>query len=139
MWADSRGALLPAGCARCSYTNWTYGSAQQCDDFFSDRTAINLYKNHVKAVLTRKNSLNGFTYGSDPTIFGAAPSFPSTFVGLLSCRCCRALPRCLGRLVAGLQSLQAWQLSKPPAKKCLQPAVRVSCMLQASIAQLSFR
>ena len=55
---------------RCSYTNWTYGSAQQCDDFFSNRQAINLYKNHVKAVLTRKNTITGVTYGSDPTIFG---------------------------------------------------------------------
>ena len=57
---------------RCSYTNWT-STARQCDDFFSDRNAINLYKNHVKTVLTRVNTVTGQTYGSDPTIFGARP------------------------------------------------------------------
>ncbi|CAL8463699.1 g3233 [Coccomyxa elongata] len=54
---------------KCSYTNWT-STARQCDDFFSDRNAIDLYKNHVKKVLTRINTVTGLTYGSDPTIFG---------------------------------------------------------------------
>ena len=69
--------MLTAGLRqiRCSYTNWTYGSAQQCDDFFSDRATIQLYKNHVRKVLTRVNTLTGLAYGADPTIFGAAPGF----------------------------------------------------------------
>ena len=76
---------------RCSYTNWT-STARQCDDFFSDRNAIDLYKNHVKKVLTRVNTVTGLTYGSDPTIFGAQslsnpqtsdprPVFTSNFAG----------------------------------------------------------
>ncbi len=61
---------MDACAVRCSYTNWT-STARQCDDFFSDRNAIELYKNHVKKVLTRVNTVTGLTYGSDPTIFGA--------------------------------------------------------------------
>lgn len=72
--------LMGACAGRCSYTNWT-STARECDDFFSDRNAIDLYKNHVKKVLTRVNTVTGLTYGSDPTIFGARfkPRTPSLF------------------------------------------------------------
>lgn len=56
---------------KCSYTNWS-SSASQCDDFFSDRGAIQMYKDHVRTFLGRVNSINGRTYSQDETIFGAA-------------------------------------------------------------------
>ncbi|GAB4856226.1 hypothetical protein Ancab_014153 [Ancistrocladus abbreviatus] len=39
------------------------------DDFFSDPTLKTYYKNHVKTVLTRVNTLTNLTYKEDPTIF----------------------------------------------------------------------
>ena len=56
---------------KCSYTNWS-SSASQCDDFFSDRGAIQMYKDHVRTFLGRVNSINGRIYSQDETIFGAA-------------------------------------------------------------------
>lgn len=55
---------------RCSYTNWTT-TALGCDDFYTDPNAIQLYKNHVKTMLTRVNTVTGIAYGNDPTIMGA--------------------------------------------------------------------
>ena len=63
-----RNVIRPAAC-RCSYTNWT-SSAHSCDDFYTDRQAINLYKNHVNRVLTRVNTVTGVAYNRDDTIFG---------------------------------------------------------------------
>lgn len=60
---------------KCSYTNWS-SSASQCDDFFSDRGAIQMYKDHVRTFLGRVNSINGRTYSQDETIFGADPETP---------------------------------------------------------------
>ena len=42
-----------------------------CDDFYTDPNAIKLYKNHVRTMLTRVNTVTGLTYGNDPTIMGA--------------------------------------------------------------------
>ncbi|XP_043718241.1 mannan endo-1,4-beta-mannosidase 6 [Telopea speciosissima] len=39
------------------------------DDFFSDSTLKTYYKNHVKTVLNRVNTLTNVTYKDDPTIF----------------------------------------------------------------------
>ncbi|KAJ1254442.1 hypothetical protein BS78_K053000 [Paspalum vaginatum] len=39
------------------------------DDFFTNSVAKAFYKNHVKAVLTRANTLTGLAYKDDPTIF----------------------------------------------------------------------
>ncbi|KAK1271761.1 Mannan endo-1,4-beta-mannosidase 6 [Acorus gramineus] len=39
------------------------------DDFFSDPTLKGYYKTHVKAVLTRVNTITNVTYKDDPTIF----------------------------------------------------------------------
>ncbi|EIE27747.1 glycoside hydrolase [Coccomyxa subellipsoidea C-169] len=52
---------------KCSYTNWTT-TALGCDDFYTDPNSIKLYKNHVRTMLTRVNTVTGLEYGSDPTI-----------------------------------------------------------------------
>ncbi|XP_052185266.1 putative mannan endo-1,4-beta-mannosidase 9 [Diospyros lotus] len=39
------------------------------DDFFSDPLVKGFYKDHIKAVLTRVNSITGVAYKNDPTIF----------------------------------------------------------------------
>ncbi len=54
---------------RCAYTNWTT-TATDCDDFFTDPNAIQLYKNHIRTILTRVNTVTGIQYGADPTIMG---------------------------------------------------------------------
>lgn len=54
---------------RCYYTNYTT-TASTCDDFFTDTNAIQLYKDWVKTITSRNNSITGVTYGNDPTIFG---------------------------------------------------------------------
>ena len=59
--------LMPLSC-RCYYTNYTT-TASTCDDFFADANAITLYKDWVKTIATRNNSITGVTYGNDPTIF----------------------------------------------------------------------
>ena len=56
------------GVCRCWYTNNTE-TAEGCDDFWTNAEAIQLYKDSVKAILTRTNTLNGLQYGQDPTIF----------------------------------------------------------------------
>lgn len=53
---------------KCYYTNYTT-TASGCDDFFADANAITLYKDWVKTIATRNNSITGVTYGNDPTIF----------------------------------------------------------------------
>lgn len=53
---------------RCWYTNNTE-TAEGCDDFWTNPEAIQLYKDSVRTILTRKNTINGLTYGQDPTIF----------------------------------------------------------------------
>ncbi|KAE8697155.1 Mannan endo-1,4-beta-mannosidase 1 [Hibiscus syriacus] len=39
------------------------------DDFYTDAIVREYYKNHVKAVLTRVNTITGVAYKDDPTIF----------------------------------------------------------------------
>ena len=39
------------------------------DDFYTNPTVKGYYKNHVKNVLTRVNSITGIAYKDDPTIF----------------------------------------------------------------------
>ncbi|KAJ1699759.1 hypothetical protein LUZ63_008271 [Rhynchospora breviuscula] len=39
------------------------------DDFFTDDVVKQYYKNHIKAVLTRVNSITGLMYNDDPSIF----------------------------------------------------------------------
>lgn len=49
------------------FVKWST-TAKSHDDFFSDSNAKELYKQHVKALITRKNSVNGRVYRDDPTI-----------------------------------------------------------------------
>ena len=61
---------------RCARTGQT--TAHGCDDLFTNAQAVQLYKNHVKKVVTRVNTYNNITYRDDPTILGAGPPWPPT-------------------------------------------------------------
>lgn len=55
---------------KCYYTNYTSSTdVTNCDQFFSDPGSIELYKDWVKTITSRNNTITGVTYGSDPTIF----------------------------------------------------------------------
>jgi mannan endo-1,4-beta-mannosidase len=52
--------------------SWATGQDQSQiihEDFFSNTKAKQIYKDHVKVVLERKNTVNGRAYKNDPTIF----------------------------------------------------------------------
>ncbi|KAG9449696.1 hypothetical protein H6P81_009661 [Aristolochia fimbriata] len=54
------------------YVEWARSQGQYLssdDDFFTNSVVKGYYKNHVKTVLTRVNSLTGVAYKDDPTIF----------------------------------------------------------------------
>ncbi|KAK8718222.1 hypothetical protein V6N13_045465 [Hibiscus sabdariffa] len=54
------------------YVQWANQRGQHLsneDDFFTNSLVKQFYKNHVKAVLTRKNTITGVLYKDDPTIF----------------------------------------------------------------------
>ncbi|XVE56080.1 hypothetical protein DITRI_Ditri03aG0208400 [Diplodiscus trichospermus] len=53
------------------YVNWARNQGQSIasdDDFFTNSVMKEYYKNHIKAVLTRQNSLTGVAYKDEPTI-----------------------------------------------------------------------
>ncbi|XP_020218559.1 mannan endo-1,4-beta-mannosidase 7 [Cajanus cajan] len=53
------------------YVEWARSQGQSInseDDFFTNPVVKGYYKNHIKAVLTRRNSLSGVAYKDDPTI-----------------------------------------------------------------------
>ncbi|KAI3444958.1 hypothetical protein Pfo_001623, partial [Paulownia fortunei] len=55
------------------YVQWARDQGQYLnndDDFFTNPIVKGYYKNHVKAVLTRVNSITGVAYKDDPTILG---------------------------------------------------------------------
>ncbi|KAL6995707.1 Mannan endo-1,4-beta-mannosidase 7 [Sarracenia purpurea var. burkii] len=55
------------------YVDWARGQGQNLasdDDFFTNSVVKGFYKNHIKAVLTRRNSFTGVEYKDDPTIMG---------------------------------------------------------------------
>ncbi|KAJ9187973.1 hypothetical protein P3X46_003380 [Hevea brasiliensis] len=57
---------------RHQYVEWARERGLQLsndDDFYTNPVVKTFYKNHVKAVLTRVNSITGLTYKDDPTIF----------------------------------------------------------------------
>eukprot|EP01018_Ginkgo_biloba_P023225 Gb_20498 [translate_table: standard] len=57
---------------KAQYVQWARNAGQSLssdDDFFTNPTAKGYYKNHVKAVLTRVNSVTGIAYKDDATIF----------------------------------------------------------------------
>ena len=49
------------------FLGWVGSSVHE--DFFSNRRVKQLYKDHVRVILERKNSVNGREYRNDPTIF----------------------------------------------------------------------
>lgn len=57
---------------KAQYVQWARNAGQNLnsdDDFFTNPTVKAYYKNHVKTVLTRVNSITGVAYKDDPTIF----------------------------------------------------------------------
>ncbi|KAK3022090.1 hypothetical protein RJ639_045934 [Escallonia herrerae] len=53
------------------YVDWARGQGQHLtsdDDFFTNPVVRGFYKNHIKTVLTRKNSITGVAYKDDSTI-----------------------------------------------------------------------
>ncbi|KAI3980905.1 hypothetical protein MKX01_025470 [Papaver californicum] len=57
---------------RKQYVQWARDKGQYLqsdDDFYTNPLTKAFYKNHIKAVLTRINSITGVAYKDDPTIF----------------------------------------------------------------------
>lgn len=57
---------------RAQYVQWennATGLQISEDDFYTNPNVKDYYKNHVKRIMTRNNSLNGVAYKNDPTIF----------------------------------------------------------------------
>ncbi|KAG9150405.1 hypothetical protein Leryth_014595 [Lithospermum erythrorhizon] len=53
------------------YVEWAKNTGQQIqseDDFFTNSVVKEFYRNHIKAVLTRHNTITGVSYKDDPTI-----------------------------------------------------------------------
>ncbi|GMP44930.1 hypothetical protein CsSME_00013653 [Camellia sinensis var. sinensis] len=53
------------------YVDWARSQGQNLasdDDFFTNSVVKGYYKNHIKTVLTRRNSITGVEYKDDPTI-----------------------------------------------------------------------
>ncbi|KAK2660564.1 hypothetical protein Ddye_007097 [Dipteronia dyeriana] len=53
------------------YVNWARNQGQSIssdDEFFTNSVVKEYYKNHIKAVLTRRNSLTGVAFKDEPTI-----------------------------------------------------------------------
>lgn len=53
------------------YVSWARNEGQSIgsdDDFFTNSVVKEYYKNHIKAVLTRRNTLTGVAYKDEPTI-----------------------------------------------------------------------
>ncbi|VVA89711.1 unnamed protein product [Arabis nemorensis] len=52
---------------RQKYVEWA--GLNEPDEFYTNSAVKQFYKNHVKTVLTRKNTITGRSYKDDPTIF----------------------------------------------------------------------
>ncbi|KAJ0086285.1 hypothetical protein Patl1_09179 [Pistacia atlantica] len=53
------------------YVNWARSQGQSVssdDDFFTNSVVKQYYKNHIKTVLTRRNTVTGVAYKDEPTI-----------------------------------------------------------------------
>lgn len=59
---------------KTQYVNWAWQEgvalSSSNDSFYFDPTIRKYFKNYVKAVLTRKNTITGVEYRNDPAIFG---------------------------------------------------------------------
>ncbi|KAL1820802.1 hypothetical protein ACET3Z_015671 [Daucus carota] len=56
---------------KAQYVKWAREKGQTIsadDDFYTNSVVKEFYKNHVKTILSRRNSINGIEYKSDPTI-----------------------------------------------------------------------
>ncbi|KAG6722606.1 hypothetical protein I3842_03G169300 [Carya illinoinensis] len=64
---------LQAYGGKTQYVKWAWeegiGLSASNDSFFFDPTIRNYFKNYIKTVLTRRNSITGIEYRNDPTIF----------------------------------------------------------------------
>ncbi|KAL6553956.1 Mannan endo-1,4-beta-mannosidase 2 [Orobanche minor] len=64
---------LQAYGGKTQYVKWAWdegvGLSSSNDSFFYDPSVRRYFKNYVKAVLTRKNTITGVEYRDDPTIF----------------------------------------------------------------------
>lgn len=65
---------LQAFGGKTQYVKWAWeegiGLSSSNDSFFYDPSIRQYYKNFVKTMLTRKNTITGIEYRDDPTIFG---------------------------------------------------------------------
>ncbi|KAH1128106.1 Mannan endo-1,4-beta-mannosidase 2 [Glycine max] len=59
---------------KTQYVKWAWqegvGLSSSNDSFFFDPSIRSYFKNYVKTILTRKNTITGIEYRNDPTIFG---------------------------------------------------------------------
>lgn len=64
---------LQAYGGKTQYVNWAWqegiGLSSSNDSFFYDPSIRNYFKNYIKSVLTRKNTITGIEYKDDPSIF----------------------------------------------------------------------
>ena len=54
------------------YVNWARAANNNVTgtaDFFSNPAVIQLFEDHIRAVVNRQNTVNGLQYKNDPTIF----------------------------------------------------------------------
>ncbi|KAL2981269.1 hypothetical protein AAZX31_13G279300 [Glycine max] len=65
---------LQAYGGKSQYVKWAWqegvGLSSSNDSFFFDPSIRTYFKNYIKTVLTRKNTITGIEYRNDPTIFG---------------------------------------------------------------------
>lgn len=59
---------------KTQYVKWAWqegvGLSSSNDSFFFDPSIRSYFKNYIKTILTRKNTITGLEYRNDPTIFG---------------------------------------------------------------------
>ncbi|KAG2712426.1 hypothetical protein I3760_04G125100 [Carya illinoinensis] len=64
---------LQAYGGKTQYVKWAWeegiGLSASNDSFFFDPSIRNYFKNYIKTILTRRNSITGIEYRNDPTIF----------------------------------------------------------------------
>lgn len=92
------------------------------DKFFSDPRVRTLYKNHIRYMLTRRNTVTGRIYGSDPTILS---------INLMNEPNVKSTPACWGNndITAGqpcVDILQAWIQEMSEFAKSVAPTALIT-------------